>query len=120
MTVDNIKELNLPVNIINDLTCLQIESALEWIKDNTTLKFELNDIESVKALPVGTKLFILKYIEVFSLSAGIVSESIEGLSQTFNSEKSEKLLKQYAKTFLSKYLKPNIKFIKIQRHWRDF
>lgn len=120
MTIDNIKELNLPIGIVTDLTCLQVDSALEWIRDNTTLEFELNDIESIKALPSGVRLFILKYIEVFSLNAGISSESIEGLSQSFNTRQNDKLLKQYAKTFLSKYLKPNVKFISAQQYWRDF
>lgn len=120
MTLEDIKELKLPINNINDLTILQIESAYEWVKDNTKLELDLNDIETLKALPSGVRLFVVKFVEVMALGVGITSESIEGLSQSFDTTSKNSLLKQYAKAFLGPYLKGNLKFVPFLEGWRDF
>lgn len=120
MTVEDVKKLKLPIKNINESICLQIESALEWVNANTKLDFDISNIESIEALPSSVRLFILKYLEVMSLSAGITSESIEGLSQSFDTKDKSSLLKQYAKIFLKPYLKSEVKFIVCPERWRDF
>ena len=77
MTKEQIALLNLGLPN-NPQTELMIESALQWVLDNTTLKFDINKEEDLKALPAQVKLFALKYNELMSISAGVSSESIEG------------------------------------------
>lgn len=121
MTADDIKYIGIPLNNITELTIIQICSALEWVLNNTNLDFDINDIEQLKALSNGVKLFILKYIEVMSITAGISSESIEGLSQSFSDMDKEKLIRQYAKTFLGEcYNKSSLKYVPCHEIWRDY
>lgn len=93
-------------------------AALEWISENTTLTVDLDDIATVEALPFSAKLFIEKYNEIISASSVVASESIEGLSQSFNTGDKSALLWQAAEQLLSGYLKGRIKFVAAQPRWR--
>lgn len=61
---------------------LYAEAALEWVKRNTTL---VTDTEN---LSPSVKLFILKYSQLMTNHTGIASESISGLSQSFETGRS--------------------------------
>ena len=93
-------------------------AALEYIAENTSLEVDLNDVGTLDALPFSAKLFVLKYDEIVSASSVVVSESIEGLSQSFNTSDKSALLWQAAEQLLSSYLKSRIQFIPAQRRWR--
>ena len=69
------------------------DSALLWIKNNTTI--DINE-----PLPSNVELFIEKYNELFSTRAGVASESISGLSQSFTTGNMSALLRQYASDLL--------------------
>ncbi len=87
------------------------ESAICWIKQNTTF-----DV-SIDPLPANVELFIEKYGETMGLRPGISSESISGLSQSFNGDIST-LLKQYALELLGPdYMKSDIRFIPSVKRW---
>ena len=92
-------------------------AALEWLSENTTLEIDLEDVETVKAMPFAAKLFITKYDEIISASSVVASESIEGLSQSFNTSDKSTLLWQAAEQLLSSYLKGRIRFVSATRRW---
>lgn len=70
------------------------KSALQWILSNTNIK-TLPD-----PLTPEIELFCEKYGQIMSLSPGVSSESISGLSQSFNIGNINGLLRQYAKEIL--------------------
>lgn len=69
------------------------DSAILWIKSNTTIPID-------DPLPANVELFIEKYKELFSLRAGVASESISGLSQSFTAGNASSLLRRYAAELL--------------------
>ena len=117
MKNEQAEALNLGIPI-NAETCLLIESALSWVLDNTTLKFDIENTEELKALPAQVRLFVLKYNELMSISAGVASESIEGLSQSFNSGDKSGLLWELAESLLGKWLVSPVKFVAAVNRWQ--
>jgi hypothetical protein len=92
-------------------------AALEFIAENTTLTVDLDDVETLKALPFSAKLFISRYDEVVSASSVVASESIEGLSQSFNTGDKSNMIWDLANTLLGGYLKGRIRYVQAQRRW---
>lgn len=97
---------------------LEGNAALEYIANNTTLTIDLNDVETVKALPFSARLFIQKYEEVSSASSIVASESIEGLSQSFKTSDKKALIDDLANTYLDEWLKGKIRFIPATKRWK--
>ena len=96
------------------MTSEQIRTAaLEWIARNTTFDVTLTP------LPAGIELFIEKYAQVMELRAGVTSESIAGLSQSFSSGVTvSELLKQYARELIGEeYMLSGVKFFSYQDPW---
>ena len=58
MTKEQIEILKLGIAPIDDRTILIVESALEWVQNNTTLEFDINNDDDLKALPSCVRLFI--------------------------------------------------------------
>ena len=118
MTQEQLESLNL--GLPNDAeTLLMVESALQWVLDNTNLTFDITDIEELTALPAPVRLFVLKYNELLSVSAGVQSESIEGLSQSFNSGDKSALLWEIAESLLGKWLVSPVRFVAATKAWID-
>ena len=101
--------------VSNDLTG---NAALEWLAKNTTLTVNLNDVTTLEKLPFAAKLFISKYDEIVSAPSVVTSESIEGLSQSFNQTAKSELLWQAAEELLSDYLKGQVRFVSASNRWR--
>lgn len=118
MTTQQIELLHLGIAPIDDRVTLIVESGLEWVKENTTLDFDMNNDEDLKALPSSVRLFLVKFFDVQMISAGVASESIEGLSQSFDTSDKSAMIWQFAQELLSPYLKSRIRFIAAQRKWR--
>ena len=118
MTTQQIELLHLGIAPIDDSVTLIVESGLEWVKENTTLDFDMNNDEDLKALPSSVRLFLVKFFDVQMISAGVASESIEGLSQSFDTSDKSAMIWQFAQELLSPYLKSRIRFIAAQRKWR--
>lgn len=88
------------------------ESALEWISKNTTF-----DV-TVEPLPASVEMFIEKYAEVIGLRAGVSSESISGLSQSFSGDIST-LLKQYASELIGEeYMVSEVRFVQATERYK--
>lgn len=118
MTIDELKSLNLSFNNPTEETCLYVESALDWLAQNTTLEFDKNDIESVKALPAGAKLFLLKFSDIMTVNTAVTSESIGGMSQSFSTSGKSNLLMDLANDLIGGYLKSSFQFIPTVGKWR--
>lgn len=69
---------NLPLDTNDVETRLMVDSAIQWIKANTTL-----DIAEDAELPSNAKLFTVKFCDILSRS-GVASESLGGMSQSFS------------------------------------
>lgn len=117
MTKPQIELLHLGIAPIDDRVTLIVESGLEWVKENTTLEFDMNKDEELQALPSSVRLFLVKFFDVNMLSAGIASESIEGLSQSYESGDKSAMIWQFAEELLSPYLKSRIRFVAAERKW---
>ncbi len=117
MTAQQIELLHLGIAPIDDKTIITIEAGLEWVKNNTTLEFDMNKDEDITALPSAVKLFLVKFFDVQMLSVGISSQSIEGLSVSFDTSNKSAMIWQFATELLGPYLKSGISFIPSQRRW---
>lgn len=112
ITLDEFKDNGISVS--NELIG---NAALEFIAQNTTLTVDLEDVATLKALPFAAKLFISRYDEVVSASSVVASESIEGLSQSFNTGDKSNMIWDLANALLSGYLKSRITFVQAKRRW---
>lgn len=117
MTAQQIEKLNLGILPIDTRTTLVIESGLEWVLHNTTLVFDMNKDEDLEALPSSVRLFLIKFFDVQMLSTGVTSESIEGLSQSFDTGDKSALIWQFAQELLGTYLKCGVRFFAAQKRW---
>lgn len=118
MTKEQIELLRLGIAPIDDRTILICESGLDWVKENTNLEFDVNNDEDLKALPSCVRLFLVKFFDIQMLSVGVVSESIEGLSQSFDTSDKSAMIWQFAEELLYPYLKSRVRFVTAQRKWR--
>ena len=117
MTVEELTALNLPINSTVK-TSLYVGAAIDWIIANTTLVIDKENLQtSVAALPDGAKLFICRYYEIMSSDNTVASESIGGMSQTFNSNSKTSLLYELAKELIGEYLKGQVRSVPNVSKW---
>ena len=112
MNAEQVLNLKIGISPVDDIAVLKVETAIEWLVDNTTV--DTSDIES---LPAAAKLFISKFVEINSINNGVASENIEGLSLSYKSDKSEDLIWDIANQLLGSYLKSRIRFVAAERKW---
>ena len=112
ITLEQFKELGITIS-----NALKGNAALEHIANNTTLEVDLEDFETIKALPFSARLFIEKYEEVVSASSTVANESIEGLSLSFKQSDKADMLTDLENTYLKKWLKGKITFIPATKRW---
>lgn len=109
MTTDELKQIGLPIEIDNS-NALYVMSALEWLETNTTLEFDATKLEDVKKLPSSAKVFVLKFVELTTTASNVTSESMAGMSQSFNLDVKTTLW-NYARELLSDVLKSGFKCV---------
>lgn len=115
MTTEDFRSLNLPVEV----DCqLYVESGLEWLRDNTTLEIDIDNMESIKALPSSARLFLVKFSGICSRDIGVTGESVGPMSQNFSTDSTTKQTVVLARQLLKAWLKPGVKFIPCIRRWR--
>lgn len=118
MNADILNAAGIPVPHGNPTALLQAEAALDWMAANTTLTIDKDDQKSINALPACAKLFVVKYSEAMSLREGVASQSIEGLSMSFNTAAGkDSMLWQLAHSLLDGYLKSQVKVFPAKRRW---
>jgi hypothetical protein len=118
MTVEELKTLGIPLARYSEIDVLYVESALEWILENTTLVFDKSNPEEIKALPSGAKLFVVKYRELMNLPIGVTGESVDGLSQSFSDSLKKDRLLEYAYELMGGYMKSGVLFVPATNRWR--
>lgn len=117
MTSQQVENLKLGIAPINERTILFVESGLNWVLDNTVLEFDINDDADLEVLHPNVKLFLVQYIDIMSIRAGVSSESISGLSQSFDTTDKSTLIWQYATELLGQWLKSQMSFYQAKRRW---
>lgn len=118
MNADILKAAGIPISGSDAVAVLQAEAALDWMKEHTTLQFDKAEAASIEALPASAKLFVVKYCEAIKRKAGVTSQSIEGLSMSFDaSENAASLIMSLAHTLLQGYMKSQVRVIPAKRRW---
>lgn len=116
MTLEALNAAGIPLS--GDAAVLHAEAALEWMQEHTTLEFDKTDAESIAALPACAKLFVVKYSEVLRRTAGMTSQSIEGLSMSFDaSDDVSTSVWALANTLLHGYIKSQVRITPARRRW---
>lgn len=115
MTLEDVKEIGILVDESSNL--LYFESGFEWLLNNTSLEFNIDDIESLKSLPSSAKLFISKYACIIANDFLVTSESVGDMSQNFNQKDIKLLISDLAKSLLNEYIKPNVNVFRVKRKW---
>lgn len=118
MTLEELQALKLPIEA-NSTTLFYVEAAVDWLIANTTLPLDKNNLqESIEKLPAGAKIFISHYCDIMSVNGTVASESIAGMSQTFNTNTSKAgQLYQLASELLSGYLKGQVRSVPNTSKW---
>lgn len=117
MTLEVLKAAGIPVAEGDTLAVLKAEAALDWMQEHTTLEFDKGSAESIAALPSCAKLFVVKYSEAMSLKQGVASQSIEGLSMSFNGNDQTAMVWQLANSLLGSYMKSQVRVFPAKRRW---
>lgn len=118
MTADDFVSAGIPLNQNDAVAALRAEAALEWIAEHTTITFDKMDADSIKSIPACAKLFIVKFCETMRIKAGVTSQSIEGLSQSFDAtESTSTLIWSLANSLLQGYLKSQVRVFPAKRRW---
>ena len=117
MKAEELIAAGIPLSGNDALAVLRAEAALDWIQENTTLSFDKEKVATIEALPACAKLFVVKYSEAFKTREGVASQSIEGMSQSFNATEKSTLIWQLANTLLGKYLKSQVRVTQATRRW---
>ena len=118
MTKEQVEKLKLGIAPIDERVILIVESGLEWLLKNTNIVFNINNEEDLEALPSSVRLFLVKFFDVQMLGTGVSSESIDGLSQSFDTSDKSAMIWQFAEELLGDYLKSRIRFVAAERKWR--
>ena len=72
-------DYGLPIDTSNAEVSIMVESALDWVENNTTL-----EIDRENELPNNVKMFVIKFCDLMSQTAVVTSESLGGMSQSFS------------------------------------
>lgn len=117
LSADDLAEIGLPVSGTDDYTVLIANSAFDWLLSNTTLKFDVEDISSLKDLSPTVKLFVVKFVDIMNMGTGISSESIGSLSHSFDTSSKSALIWQYAQELLAGYLPSQVTVFPARKRW---
>lgn len=112
MTKQELINLDLGLNV-DTKTEIMLNAGLEWLAENTTI-----DTANTEKFPSGAKLFLIKFCDIQKMQVGVASESIEGLSLSFNTGNRNDLLWQLAEELLGSYLKGRVRFVAASSRWK--
>lgn len=118
MKKEQVEKLNLGVDPSDAQTTIMVESAMQWINSNTNYAIDYNNDEALSSLNANVKLFIIKYIEIMGMNSMISSESLGGMSQSFNMNNKSDLLWQYAYELFGDSMMSQMSFVPAKSRWR--
>lgn len=113
MTVEEWKEAGFSITD----TSLYLEAGLEWLEEHTTIQLEEHTVDCIKALPSKAKLFLLEFSEIMQRESGIESESIPGMSQSFQEKGKDELIWKLAKVLLKGQLQSTVTVLPARKRW---
>lgn len=103
------------MDVGNDLF---VNAALEWIAENTVIDVDPKNPDALDQLPACAQLFVAKYGELMKRRTGVISQSIEGLSQSFDSSGDlSAYIWALANSLLGGYLRSQVHVIPAKRRW---
>lgn len=111
MTNAELEKLNLGLTL-DAKTEITLNAGIEWLAENTTI-----DTANTDKFPSGAKLFLIKFCEIQNMQTGVSSESIEGLSLSFDTGNRSGLIWQLAEELLGSYLKGRVRFVAASSRW---
>ena len=114
MTKEELLEANIYLDDYDSKTLLFFEAGLEWLENNTSVTV---DRSNLGALPACAKAFLVQFVPIASRSENIASESIDGLSRSYNSGDKKTLILDLASSLLGKYLVGQVRFISAKKRW---
>lgn len=117
MKAEDLIAAGIPISGNDASEVLRAEAALDWMAKNTTLQFDKADTESIEALPACAKLFVEQYSDLLGQRVGVSSQSIEGLSMSFDTTDKATMLWQIARNLLGPYLKSQVRVFPAKRRW---
>lgn len=118
MDAKTLIDAGIPIPADDAAAALYAEAALDWMLNNTTLQFDKAEAATITALPASAKLFVVKYGEVMRRKAGVTSQSIEGLSQSFaTGDDAAAAIWALANTLLSGWMKSQVRVTPARRRW---
>lgn len=117
MKKDQVEKLDLGIDQIDAKTVIMVESALQWVNNNTNLTIDYDDNEALSHVNANVKLFIIKYLELMGTNSMISSESLGGMSQSFNTNNKSDLLWQYAYELFGDSMTSQMSFVPTKSRW---
>ncbi|MBR5823732.1 MAG: hypothetical protein IKY67_06285 [Paludibacteraceae bacterium] len=117
MEKNQVEKLNLGIEPIDAQTLILVESALQWINSNTNIAIDYTTDEGLDGVKANVKLFIIKYYELMNMNAGVSSESLGGMSQSFNTNNKTELLWQYAYELFGDSMMSQMSFVPAKSRW---
>lgn len=112
MTKQELTGLNLGLEI-DAMTEISLNAGVEWLADHTTI-----NTADIEHFPSSAKLFLVKFNEIQKMQTGVSSESIEGLSLSFDTSDKSDMVWQLAEELLDKYLVGSVRFVRASQKWR--
>lgn len=111
MTNQELANLNLGLTLDAQMEII-LNAGIEWLENNTTI-----DTANIEKFPSGAKLFLIKFCDIQKMQTGVSSESIEGLSLSFDTSNKSDMLWQLADELLGQYLKGRVRFVAATSRW---
>lgn len=107
-------DYGLPLDTNDAEVSIMVETALDWVAENTTL-----EIDRETDLPNNVKLFVVKFCDLMGQTAGVTSESLGGMSQSFSATGGTALiLSDLAAQLFGSAYKGRNRFISAQSRWK--
>ncbi len=119
MTADEYAAAGIELDDTSTTGLLTADAALDFVLAYTSLKFDTSSVDDVTALPAAVKLFVLKFCDLtVTYNAGITSESLGGMSQSFGDSDLNDLLFGLLYSLLGKWAKSQVHITQAGRKWR--
>ena len=106
---------NLPLDTADKEVAIMVDSAVEWVKTNTTI-----EIDPDKELPSNVKLFVIKFCDLLTQTVGVTSESLGGMSQSFSTSTGGTgfILADLATQLFGSAYKGRNRFVTAENRWK--
>ena len=117
ITEKELTSAGIPVSEGDQMGAVRAIAAIEWMQQNTTLEIDLEDTTTIEALPATAKLFAGKFSELLSKQQGVASQSIGGLSLSYDGNDMTAAIWQLAYALLPGYLRSQVQVTPARRRF---